>query len=294
MKRALPILLLCYAIWGFQPLYWAYMSDFSPLFILCARTIMSAFCTILYLACTGRFGEFTATLRDKARMKYLVPATVFLAADWSLFIWATTSGHVLDSALGYYLNPMVIFVIGIAIFRERGHLLEYLAVGVACAGVVFSAVEYGGFPLVALFCAVCWPIYASIQKASHTDGIVSIAIESLLASPFALCFILLAGRGEGGFASMTLNNAPFVLLSGVVTALPMILYANVVNLMPFKIIGILQYAGTTLSFLCGVLFMNETVTRAKLLTFLFIWAGLVIFTAGSFRRAGDNLRGNLN
>lgn len=287
--RTLLALLLCYLIWGMQPLYWAFLDGFDAMFILCARIAMSVVCTWLYLLCTGRLRELLAAFRNRALMRYLLPAALFLCADWGLFIWAVTSGHVLDSTLGYYLNPMVIFLMGVLLFHERGHALEYVAVGLACVGLVFSTVEYGSFPLVAVLFAACWPIYASIKKGAKADPIVSVAVEATLMLPFALLYALFFCRGAGGFASIGWGSLPLLLFSGVVTALPMILYTYVVNGLPFKLVGILQYAGTTLSFLCGVLFLQEEVTRAKLIMFAFIWAGLIVFTAGNFRRQGTRL-----
>lgn len=289
--KALLALLICYLIWGMQPLYWSLLSRFSAMFILCVRVVMGACFTVLYLACAGRLGEFSAAFRNRRLMKYLVPAAVFIGCDWGIFIWAATSGHVLDTSLGYYLNPMVIFLAGVLVFRERGHALEYAAVAIACAGVIFSAVEYGSFPLTAALCATFWPIYASIKKAARADPIVSVAVESSLLSPLAVIYALLCCRGAGGFASVTWGSVPLLILSGVVTALPMVLYTSVVNRLPFKVVGILQYAGTTITFFCGVLFMHESLTPARLVMFVFIWIGLAVFTVGSFlrQRAGTQI-----
>lgn len=286
--RVFLALLLSYAIWGMQPLYWSYLRMFDSMFILCVRIVMSVFFTWLFLAVTGRLGEVFSTLKDKQKMKYLAPAALFLLFDWGIFIWAATSGHVLDASLGYYMNPMVIFLAGVFLFKEKGHVLEYVAVGLACTGVAISTIEYGAFPATAAFCAFSWPIYATIKKAANADPIVSIAVESGLMLPFVLVYALIFCRGEGGFATISWSLSPWLICSGIVTALPMILYTYVVNDLPFKVVGVLQYAGTTLNFLCGVLFINEKVTQSKLVMFIFIWAGLIVFTIGSFRRHKQN------
>ena len=152
-KKSLLALLLCYLIWGLQPLYWNLLGQFDALFVLCGRIVMSAIFTWLFLICTGRLKELLATFRNRALMKYLVPAAVFICADWGLYNWAVMNGHVLDVSLGYYMNPMVMFIIGLVLFRERGHLLEYISVGVATLGVLISTVQYGSFPLVSVLCA---------------------------------------------------------------------------------------------------------------------------------------------
>lgn len=289
-KKSFAALLLCYIIWGMQPLYWTLLGDFDSMFILCARIVMSMVFTWGYLICTGRVKEIFAALKNPRLMKFLAPAAVFLCLDWGLFIVAVTNGHVLDATLGYYMNPMVIFLIGLFVFRERGDVLEYIAVGVAFAGVVFSAVQYGSFPTVSLCFAIIWPVYASIKKGAAADPIVSIAVETALMVPFAVVCSLVACRGEGGFASVAWGSVPALIGSGIVTALPMILYTYTVNDLPFKVVGIMQYAGTTITFVCGALFMNEAVTGSKLIMFAFIWVGLVIFTVGSFRRHRAGLK----
>lgn len=288
-KKSLLALLLCYLIWGLQPIYWNLLGTFDSMFVLCARIVMSMVFTWLFLICTGRLKELLATFRNGKLMKYLVPASVFICADWGLFNWAVMNGHVLDTALGYYMNPMVIFIIGLVLFRERGHLLEYVAVGVAFIGVLISTVQYGSFPLIAVLCSASWPLYATVKKAANADPIVSIAVETTLLAPFAVIASLIFFRGEGGYASVDLGSAPLLICSGIVTATPMILYTYVVNDLPFKVVGILQYTSSTISFLCGILFLNETATPSKLVMFGFIIAGLVIFTAGSFKRQKDVL-----
>lgn len=288
-KRSLIALLLCYLIWGLQPLYWNLLGQFDAIFVLCCRIVMSVVFTWLFLICTGRLKELLATFRDRAVMKYLVPAAVFICADWGLYNWAVMNGHVLDVSLGYYMNPIVMFVIGLVLFRERGHLLEYISVGVATLGVLISTVQYGSFPIVAVLCAFSWPLYATVKKAANADPIISIAIETTLLAPFAIIGALVFYRGDGGFASVDLSGAALLLCSGIVAATPMILYTYVVNDLPFKVVGILQYTSSTITFICGILFLNEKATTAKLVMFAFIIAGLVIFTAGSFKRQKDTL-----
>ena len=184
--KSLAALLLCYVIWGMQPLYWDLLGKFDSMFVLCARIVTSALFTWLFLACTGRIRELIEAFKNKALLRRLAAAALFLCFDWALFNWSVANGHVLDVALGYYMNPMVIFVIGLTLFHERGSALEFAAVGIACAGVIISAVSYGSFPLVSVLCAVSWPAYATVKKSAHADPMVSMCVESTLLAPFAL------------------------------------------------------------------------------------------------------------
>ena len=282
--KSLASLLLCYIIWGMQPLYWDLLEGFNSMFILCCRIVMCMAFTWIFLACTGKTRELLAAFRNPQLMKYLAPAALFLCFDWALFNWSVANGHVLDVALGYYMNPMVIFITGITLFREKGSVLEFAAVAVACAGVIISAIGYGSFPLVSVLCAVSWPAYATVKKAAHADPMISMSVESTLLAPFALIASIVFFPGTGGWADITLANTLLLILTGVITAAPIILYTVGVNGMPFKVVGILQYLSSTISFICGFLFMGEEVTRSKLVMFGFIIAGLILFTIGSFRR----------
>lgn len=283
-KKSLLLLLTCYLIWGLQPLYWALLDEFSPIFILCTRIVMSVVFTYAFLIFTGRFKEIINTFKDLATMKYLAPAAVFLCADWGIFIWAISSQHLLDATIGYYMNPLVIFLMGVFLFKERAHVLEVVAVALACIGIVISTAQQGVFPVASIPFALCWPIYASIKKGASADPIVSIAVETTVLLPFALAYIIFGCRGADGLGLVNLQNTPILIFSGLVTALPMILYTQVVNDMPFKLVGIMQYAGTTLTFFCSVLFLDEKITSSKLIMFAFIWAGLIVFTIGNFRK----------
>ena len=282
--KSLASLLLCYIIWGMQPLYWDLLEGFNSMFILCCRIVMCMAFTWIFLACTGKTRELLAAFRNPQLVKYLAPAALFLCFDWALFNWSVANGHVLDVALGYYMNPMVIFITGITLFREKGSVLEFAAVAVACAGVIISAIGYGSFPLVSVLCAVSWPAYATVKKAAHADPMISMSVESTLLAPFALIASIVFFPGTGGWADITLAKTPLLILTGVITAAPIILYTVGVNGMPFKVVGILQYLSSTISFICGFLFMGEEVTRSKLVMFGFIIAGLILFTIGSFRR----------
>lgn len=278
----------CYVIWGMQPVYWALLDKFSSMFVMCIRVIMAVFFMYLYLACTGRLKEVAALVKDRQKMKYIAPAALFLCADWTLFIWAVTNGHVLDATLGYYFNPLMIFLAGVLLVKEKAHVLEYAAVGIACVGIIMSIIQYGSFPLLFLCFAAVWPIYATIKRFAKADPIISFTIEVTIMLPFAIAAALVFFRGEGGFSPVSsAGDVMLLIVSGIVTALPMILYNMVVNALPFKMVGILQYAGTTITFLCGILFMHEAVTSNKLIMFSFIWAGLIVYTIGSFKKAGS-------
>jgi len=272
--------LSCYIIWGTQPVYWALLDNFDSMFVMCARVVFATLLTWLYMLIAGRLGEIKSTLKDKRSMKLLAPAALFLCADWGLFIWAVGSGHVIDASLGYYFNPLVIFLVGVFFFKEKSHILEYIAIGIACLGIVISSVRSSQLPYISLCFALIWPVYATIKKYAKADALVSFSVEVALMLPLAIAAMLIFFRGEGGLGDVTRKSLLLFIGSGLVTAVPMILYNAMVNSLPFKITGVMQYVGTTIGIVCGV-FMGEKLTTEKLIIFVGIIIGLIIFTVGN-------------
>ncbi|MDD3921299.1 MAG: EamA family transporter RarD [Eubacteriales bacterium] len=279
-RKSLVCLFISYVLWGCQSLYWALLSELDSMFILACRIIWAALLLVLLLMLQRRIPELTAVFKNRQTMRYLVPATLFLLVDWGVFIWAVQAGHVLDVSMGYYMMPLVVFLTGIVLFRERCSIWQFIAIGLAAAGVFFSIFRYGNFPLVSVVLSIAFAVYAALKKYAKVEPVVSIAAESLMLSPLALIYILLFGMGQGAMGSVNVGNQLLLILSGVVTALPMILYAEGVNNLPFYVLAICQYISPTIGIFCG-LFLGEQLTEDKLVTFLFIWVALIIFTVAT-------------
>lgn len=281
-KKNVLLVLFGYLIWGFQPLFWALLDGFDSMFVLACRVVWGAVFCLAVLALRGDLGKLWALFRDKRTMRYLLPASVFLLLDWGLFIWAVQSGHVLDTSLGYFMGPLAVFSLSLFLFHERCSKWQLVAIGCAVAGVLFSVFQYSRFPLLAIVLAFVFTIYGAFKKYAQVDPLLSIAAETLLMAPLALLFILFFGRGVGGMASIDLPGQLLLIASGAVTAVPMILYSIGVIHLPFYMLGFFQYVSPTISMLCGLL-MGETLSPDRLVTFLFIWAGLIIFSASTLR-----------
>lgn len=275
-------LILCYVLWGFQPLYWALLGDYDPFTILGVRIIFSAIFAVLLLALGHRLHELWALFRDRATMKLLIPATVFIFADWAVYIAAVSAGRVLDVSLGYYINPLVLFLIGAVIYRERATAASLVALAIAAAGVVVSTLAYGSFPALALVIALNWAVYAALKKNVRVDGVLSIAVETILMTPPALIFLLAFRTPELGAASPT--DALLLIGSGVVTALPMFLYSDCVSKLPLTVMCFAQYLSPTFGLLCGCL-LGEVFTKSQLMSLAFFVAAIIVFSCGELRAA---------
>lgn len=283
-KQSILIGALCYVIWGFLPLYWHLLEDWNPLFVLCNRILFSAVFVMVLLLCLGRVKSVFATMRDWSKMKYLLPAAIVVTINWGIYIWAVSSGRVIDSSLGYYMNPLMVFVFGVVVFREKSGIRSWIAIALAAVGVLLSTLLSSVFPYTAVALALTFSIYGLLKKIVHVDGLVSIAVETLLIAPFALLFILFAPASRQALMSVTPLSALLLIGTGIVTATPLILYTRGVNDLPFVTMGFLQFICPTLQLAIGLIVYRETLHPAKIIAFAFIWLGLVLYMSELFHR----------
>ncbi|MDO4572986.1 MAG: EamA family transporter RarD [Clostridia bacterium] len=282
-KKALAMGALCYVLWGTLPLYWRLLDGWDPLVILAGRILFSALFMTAVLACTGRLPALAATFRDRAKMRWLLPAALVITVNWGVYIWAVNSGRILDASLGYYMNPLVVFALGVLVFKERCGALSWIALGLAAAGVILSALLFGAFPYAALALAFSFAVYGLLKKYAHTDGLLSITVETLLIAPLALLFFIVSPASHAALATLRLSGALLLAGTGVVTALPLVLYTRGVNGLPFTAMGFLQFISPSLQLLIGLIVYKEPLNAAQLVAFACIWAGLAVYMFGLLR-----------
>lgn len=280
-KKSIFTLIFCYAFWGFQPLYWALNDTLDSYTLLACRIIMAAVFSVLILVVTGRQDELGELFRNKQMLRFEILAAVFLLLDWGVFIVAVNSGHVLDASIGYYVNPLLLFGIGILIYKERCTKAQLIALVIAVIGVIVSTAAFGSFPLLSVVIAINWAVYAALKKNVRADGVVSIAAETLILSPIAIVFLLFCRRDVIG----VLNGMEilFVIGSGIVTALPMFLYSYSVCRFTLIVMCFVQYLSPTFNLICGFI-MGESFSPSQLVSLAFFVAAIVMFTASQLRR----------
>lgn len=275
-KKGLTAIMLCFLIWGFQPLYFNLCDGVDTLFLMACRIIWAAVCCLIILKCQGKLPQLWAAFRDKNVMKREVPAMFFLFADWIIYLWAVQNGRVFECSLGYYIQPLVVFSFGALIFKEKMSWRHFVILGIVIVGIILSANGFGGVPYVTISLATAFAIYAAIKKSLTIDSIVSTTIEILMMVPIALLFVLFFRMGDNGLASITFTRQLLMMGAGVITGTPMLLYAIGVRNLPLMMTGIGQYLSPTLAIFCGLI-MGEHLTHEKLISFLFIWAGVILY-----------------
>ena len=283
-KKSITIVLSCYILWGILPVYWNLLTGLNPILILCCRIIFAFVFMIIVLTASGRIKTFKDTIKDKKTMSYLIPAALLITFNWGLFIWAVNTARVLDSSLGYYMNPLIAFLLGILLFREKYLKLQLVAVALAFTGLVISLVAFGSFPIVAVGLSLSFAVYGFLKKKAHADPAASIAVESMIVAPFALVlpFIFLTD------SIATLKATEMLLLAGggILTAIPLFLYARAVNDIPFIIVGFFQYISPSLGLIYGLL-TGEVPSGSQIVSFIFIGLGLIVFSIALLRKIKD-------
>ncbi len=266
-----------YGMWGFLPLYFRLFGAIDPMVILAHRIVWSVPTALAAIAVAGRLGDIAALARQPRTLVMLGASAVLIAINWTVYIWAVTSGRVLEGSLGYFINPLVSFLFAAMFFGERFNRLQLGALAIAAVGVLNQAVVVGAFPWVSLALAVSFGAYGAIRKTVPVDSRVGFGVEAALLSPIALAFLVLAPSAQGAFSLADPKTALLLALAGPITAAPLILFALGAKRLRMSTIAMLQYIAPTLQFILGLSF-GETFTPAHAVTFGFIWAGVGLFT----------------
>ncbi|TDZ93211.1 EamA family transporter RarD [Mycobacteroides salmoniphilum] len=273
-----------YFMWGLFPAFFPLLEPASALEILAHRMIWTLLLMVIVVAVSRR-------LRDLITMGprnwgLLVGASVLIALNWGVYIYAVNSGHVLDAALGYFINPLVTVLLGVVIFREPLSRWQLLALVLAFTAVAVLTVSYGQLPVITLILAVSFAGYGAIKKTVTVDPRVSLTAEGIVAAPFAVVYLAFLGfTGQQHFLGYTHGHTALMVFSGVVTALPLLMFGIAAQRIPLVTLGLLQYLTPTLQMLWGVLVKHEAMPPERWLGFALIWAALAIFTVDTVRRA---------
>lgn len=275
---------LAYTIWGIAPLFWQLLVPAKPMEVLAHRVVWSVLLLLILVAWQGRMGHVRAALANPRTFRLLVIAAVLVGANWGLFIWATMSGYVLEAAMGYYTVPLLSVALGVVVLKERLRPMQWVAIAVAAAGVLYVTADNGALPWIGLGLAGTWAVYGYVKKRADVDAIESLAIETVLLTPLAVGYIgFLEWSGASTFGHEGLRHAALLASAGVFTAAPLLLYGAAVVRAPLSTIGFLQYISSSIQFALGVWVFHEAMSGARFTGFAITWVALVILTVDSVR-----------
>lgn len=278
-----------YLIWGVLPLYWNLLARAEANEILAHRIIWSFVFMVVVLMVTKRWQSFKEDCRalwqDKKRAAILLLAAFTISLNWLTYIWAVNYGHVIDTSIGYYINPLMSVLFGIVFFRERISGLKKISLLLAAIGIVLMTYQLGKLPWVAVVLAVSFSVYGALKKQLHLNPFSSITLETLLMVPFAVPYIgILMMSPANHFSLATPDLALYLMGTGVVTAVPLVLFSYGANLLPLNVLGFFQYISPTIGLLLGIFFFHETFGMAQISALGFVWAAIVLFTVAESLR----------
>ncbi len=278
-----------YLIWGVLPLYWNLLARAGANEILAHRIIWSFVFMVVVLMVTKRWQSFKEDCRalwqDKKRGAILLLAAFTISLNWLTYIWAVNHGHVIDTSIGYYINPLMSVLFGIVFFRERISGLKKISLLLAAIGIVLMTYQLGKLPWVAVVLAVSFSVYGALKKQLHLNPFSSITLETLLMVPFAVPYIgILMMSPANHFSLATPDLALYLMGTGVVTAVPLVLFSYGANLLPLNVLGFFQYISPTIGLLLGIFFFHETFGMAQISALGFVWAAIVLFTVAESLR----------
>jgi chloramphenicol-sensitive protein RarD len=275
--------LSAYLIWGFLPLYMKALAHIPPIEVIAHRVIWSIPIAAAVLLWQGRTDDLLRALRTPKMLGMAIVTASLVSVNWLIYVWAIGTGHALDAALGYYINPLFSVFLGFVVLKERMSRLQSVAIALAVLAVVVLTVDAGRLPIVALGLALTWGIYAYFKKSLPIGPNQGFLLEVLILAPMALAYILwLARAGTGHFAVGSGFDTAMLMATGLVTAIPLMLYANGAKLLRLSTIGVLQYIPPTMIFLTAVLLFGEPFGLAKMIAFSMIWAALALYTWSFF------------
>lgn len=240
----------------------------------------------LVMTVSRSWSRLRPALADRRALALLAVATGLIAANWGVYIWAVNDGQVVEASLGYFINPLVVVLLGTLVFKEHLRRLQLTAVGFAAVAVAVLTVGYGGIPWIALALAFSWAGYGVVKKKVGLDPVASLTIETAYATPLALAYLVwLQARGELVLFHSSPGNTVLLMLTGVVTAVPLVMFGGAANRIPLSTIGVLQYLTPVIQFVIGITIAGEAMSTSRWIGFALVWVALAVFTFDGVRHA---------
>ena len=279
-QKGVMLAICAYLLWGIAPLYFKLIESVPAPEILLHRVVWSFVFMLGLLGVSRGLAPLKALIANKKKLLLLGATSVLIACNWLLFIWAVNNDHILDASLGYFINPLFNVVLGLLFLSERLSRLQWLAVALALIGVVIQLVSFGSIPIVSLALASSFSIYGLLRKKAKVDAQTGLLVETALLVPIAgLYVVYLIQSGNNDLMSYGVDTNLLLLLAGVVTSVPLLCFAGAAIRIPLTMLGFFQYIGPSLMFILATVIFNEPFGLEKAITFGFIWAALIVFSA---------------
>ncbi|MEO9655650.1 EamA family transporter RarD [Marinomonas sp.] len=276
--------LLAFGLWGLTPIYFKYLSHTPPVEMVANRVLWSVILLLILITGMAKWYRVRLLISQPKHLFTLLLTTVLIATNWLVFIWAINDGRMLETSLGYYINPLITVFLGYIFLQEKHSRVKWFAVFLAAIGVALQLFIVGYLPWVSLVLAFSFGFYGLLHKRTPTDSLTSLFLETSLLLPFAMGYLLwLSYQGEGP-ATRGTSDWLFLILAGPITTAPLLFFSGAAKRLPLSVIGFFQYLSPSMLFVLAIFVYGEPFDPYKLITFIFIWIALAIFSWDSLRR----------
>lgn len=267
-----------YALWGFFPIYWKYLHDVPALQVIGHRIGWSFLLLIGIILVSGQWMEFRSVALQPRVIGIYSIAAILLSVNWLVYVWGVNAGFIVETSLGYFINPLLSVLLGVLFLRERLRPTQWIPVSIAAIGVIYLTAVYGRLPWIALSLAFSFGFYGLVKKLAPLGSLHGLTLETGIVFPAALIYLLIVERsGSGAFLHQSTLIDVFLIGAGVVTTIPLLMFASAAKQIPLTVVGLLQYIAPTLQFAIGVFLYKEPFDQSHLIGFGIVWVALVIF-----------------
>ena len=277
--------ILAFSFWGLVPIYFKALSSVSPTEVLAHRIIWSVILLFMVILFSRQFGALKILTKDLHKIKYLLLSSLLVSTNWLVFIWAVSHNMLTEASLGYYINPLVNFALGVLFFKERPNTAQILAIALAFLAIVYQVITIGSLPIVSLVLAFSFAFYGLVRKKVNIPSVTGLYIETLILFPLALLyFFYLVSMGTNAFTLPLDYISYLLLLAGIITVVPLLWFNSAATKISLIHIGFFQYIGPTISFSLAIFVYDEPFSKEKLVTFILIWLALIVFSVDAYRK----------
>ena len=290
-RRGVVLGLAAWTMWGFFPLYWPLLEPSGAVEILAHRIFWSMIVMLGVVLAMRKGARLRATFADRRTRWLLAVAAMLITVNWGTYIWGVNNHHVVETSLGYFINPLVSVLLGVVVLGERLRRLQWVALGLAGVAVLGLTVEYGRPPWVALILAFSFGSYGLAKKKANAGAVESLVVETLVVSPVALGYIVfLMSTGASTFGTSGGWHVALLIGTGAITVVPLLCFGGAATRIPLSTLGLMQYVTPTVQFLLGILFFHEPMPAMRWVGFALIWLALALFTLETLRHRRQQLR----
>ncbi|KQL44051.1 transporter [Brevibacillus choshinensis] len=293
MKQGVLYGIIAYFAWGLLPVYWKLFQSMGAWEILAHRIVWSLIFVLIMIVITKRWRKLWEAAPGLKMKGALLLCSLLISANWLLYIWAVNSNQVMETSLGYYMNPLISVLLGVVFLKEKLRLGQWVALGMAALGVLYITLMYGQMPWVALSLAMTFAFYGLAKKVVNLEAMIGLAWETIFVAPIALIYlIMLQVNGTGTAIELEGWKLAMLALAGVGTAMPLYWFAQATKRLPLSTLGFIQYLSPTIQLLSAVFLFGEKFTTTHLVSFSLIWGALLVFTISSMRKKTGSVQMN--